>query len=184
MMKADKLLKIMSSDFQFDDAFQQNAYDRLEGLANSFGAPVIRSLDTKEYPYGWSGEYFRIVSQSRYAFDLAHEIAHFLISVPERRKLAEFGLGSGFSTMGDVDQIVPDEVCTFEEDCACLLAALLLDWVGLPNKSESELVQFVFDAKWNEDFGVSERIPELIEKMIEFGLIDDDLKLTFKLREN
>lgn len=189
MTKANALLKIMSTDFEVEPEAAKRAYDKLVSAANDLGALVICSNDAEEYPFGWNGEVIRIDSPSLPAYDLAHELGHLLVCAPQRRHLPEFGLGGGFSTIGgDARQVVTDEVGDREEDYACMLAGLLLEWAGLPNLHESELVQFVMidpdtgKASWNKQWGAHKRVPYRITKLIKWGIIDKDLSLTFKAR--
>ena len=186
MKIVEQMLAIMSTPGDYTDEQQDAAYSKLVGVAEALGASVVRSGDAEKYPFGWHNGVIRIQTGSRHAYDLAHEIGHLMASAPGRRQHEEFGLGYGFSTDGDATQVASNFMTDTEETIACLLAALLLHWTGLPNLKESEMVSFV-DVDRNDQprwqtRSLGDEVGVKLLLMQDWGLINNDLSLTFSLR--
>ncbi len=194
-MSEERIFQIMSTDFEVDHKQRATAYKRLVALVKNHGIGVIRSMDDR-YKYGWNGKQFRIDEPARSTSmralgDLAHEFAHFLCASPARRYHLEFGLGQGFSTSGtEAKELTSSEVIQTEENCACVLAAIMLNHLGIPNLKESIWVNFLWydgfkttcPPKWSQWVAAGE-IDYIVRTLLTWGVIDADMNPTFKARE-
>lgn len=101
---------------------------KVRALAKSLGLQLCQRPPglqwdgrTIQTAYGWS--------------NVVHDIAHWLVCVPERRNLPEFGLGPGPDTQIEIDppRTVSDAFAVREEERASLLGIYLervlgMDW--------------------------------------------------------
>lgn len=78
--------------------------------------------------FGWDGK--TVATGNRDDAEIVHDIAHWIVCAPSRRKVVEFGLGSGFDTgdeeAADKKQKVPRHFAQKEEEKASLLGILLM----------------------------------------------------------
>lgn len=92
-------------------------------LVESFGIPAIDAEPVSAF--SWDGVAIRTRSE---ASVLVHEVAHWQIAPPDRRRLADFGLGAGpetgFVEIADAARCVTDGVKEHEELMASLLGIL------------------------------------------------------------
>jgi hypothetical protein len=142
-------------------------------LAQSFGVPV-RS-DTTPAPFGWDGSQ---LSAQTEAYVLLHEIAHYQLAPPERRRLIEFGLGPGPDT---VDRTGAERAAVLhgierdrEEAMASLLGILWETALGHP-----ALASFL-DQNWLEgatDGRAARHFTSVLRCLIADGVLDLSLKL-------
>lgn len=100
-------------------------------LADRFGIPTLDQAPA--VAFSWDGTAIRARSE---ACVLIHEIAHWLVAPPHRRKVIDFGLGAGPET-GRVEEAerarcVPDHVKEREELLASLLGILWEAALGQP----------------------------------------------------
>lgn len=79
--------------------------------------------------YSWNGRHLRptgLTLESQ-----CHEVAHLLVSAPDRRGAPEFGLGPDPYRFSDAQRIVPDDVSDREELDACTMQLVLVRLLGL-----------------------------------------------------
>lgn len=100
-------------------------------LARSFGIPVLD--EPPHAAFSWDGRVLRARSE---ASVILHEIAHWQLCPPERRGLADFGLGAGPETglKSEADRIASTdfEIRQDEEAGASLLGILWEAALGQP----------------------------------------------------
>jgi hypothetical protein len=115
-------------------------------LADGFGMGVLPG--SPQLDFGWNGEALRSDTE---AYVLLHEVAHFQLATPERRKRIDFGLGAGPESG---DRAAADAAaCVFgldrerEESRASLLGILWEVELGQP-----ALASFL-DQNWLEGVG-------------------------------
>lgn len=119
----------------------------MESIVKELGLGIIVS-DSREYRYGYQNNIIRIKPDKRAVYDLIHELCHWLVCTPKRRKMIEFGLGKGFST-DDVylESTVSKRLSQFEEDCACILSFILLREYNMNVADEMKETEFERDFK-------------------------------------
>lgn len=176
----DRLFEIMSKAGPHSAPFRDRAWDQLVEVVRGWGYDVVLDNDVETWPFGWNGKTIRIENTPRAVFDLAHEIGHLQCSNPIRRSTPEFGLGAGFSTMSIdwLEPMVSEKALLWEEQLACIMAAMWLDHVGLDNICESHHVGYIDTNTRNEVHWVNNPEADLakqIVQLIEFGLIPPDL---------
>ncbi len=89
--------------------------------------------------YSWNGRHLRptgLTLESQ-----CHEVAHLLVSDPERRVHPEFGLGVDPYRHSDAPRVVEPQVADREEEDACTMQLILVRLFGL---SEAAVVDEVF----------------------------------------
>ncbi|MFV3076286.1 elongation factor P hydroxylase [Niveispirillum fermenti] len=144
--------------------------DAAVDLARAFGIGVIDEAPQDAFSY--DGTCIRTRSE---AYVLIHEVAHWLIAPPERRRLVDFGLGAGPESgrVAEADQAIAvgKEEQIREEALASLLGIL---W-------EAELAQpailAFLEQNWLEGWerpACAENLAENVEALFAAGLIDAD----------
>ena len=99
-----------------------------------------RSRD-RRIRYSWNGRHLRptgLTLESQ-----CHEVAHLLVSAPERRKLFEFGLGPDPYRSSNARRVVRDRVSEREEEAACTMQLVLVRLLGLNERAVVEEVAAV-----------------------------------------
>jgi hypothetical protein len=100
-------------------------------LARACGIPV--QPPNAGCPFNWDGAALNGATE---AYVILHEIAHFMLAPPERRRLAEFGLGPGPDTLdrtaAERAAIVPPLARDKDEAMASLLGILWEARLGQP----------------------------------------------------
>lgn len=89
--------------------------------------------------YSWNGRHLRptgLTLESQ-----CHEVAHLLVSAPDRRVHHEFGLGADPYRHSDARRVVDEEIADREEEDACTMQLVLVRLFGL---SEGAVVDEVF----------------------------------------
>ncbi|MFT5485598.1 MAG: hypothetical protein ACI9JL_001706 [Paracoccaceae bacterium] len=116
----------------FDAPYDTPAHRRAAlNLVASFGIPMVDQEPAAAF--SWDGHAIRTRSE---ASVLIHEVAHWLIAPPDRRALADFGLGAGPETghaaQADAARCATDAVKEHEELMASLLGILWEAALGQP----------------------------------------------------
>lgn len=147
-------------------AHRQAAID----LARAFGIGVIDEAPQDAFSY--DGHAIRTRSE---AYVLIHEVAHWLVAPPERRRLIDFGLGagpeSGRAEEADRAIAVDRESQIREEALASLLGILWEVELAQP-----ALLAFL-EQNWLEGWdraACAENLAENVEALFAAGLIDAD----------
>jgi hypothetical protein len=119
----------------------------VKSIVSRLGIRFIVS-NAKKYKYGYKNNTIRIRKNDRAVYDLIHELCHWIVCTPKRRRLVEFGLGKGFST-DDIylESTVSKKVSQFEEDCACILSFILLKQYQMNVLDEMKETEFERDFK-------------------------------------
>ena len=148
-------------------------------LARQFGMGVaVASASTG---LSWNGE--RLVTNTE-AFVLAHEIAHFQLASPERRRVVDFGLGAGPDT---VDRTTAEQAALLtqlagdrEEAMVSMLGILWEVALGQP-----ALASFL-DQNWLEAAGTpraAAHFTDVLRRLSSGGYIDYAARPTRRLRQ-
>lgn len=89
--------------------------------------PIIRSPE-----YSWTGKRLIVhVNESGRKANYIHELGHWLICSPTRRRMRDFGLGPGFQSKGSAPLIVSDSFAQREEVMVCTFEVAAFDAWGL-----------------------------------------------------
>ncbi len=126
--------------------------------------------------FSWNGEVLRNGTE---AYVLLHEVAHYQIAEPARRRMIDFGLGAGPET-GD-REAADAAACLFgiarerEEAMASLLGILWELELGQP-----ALASFL-DQNWLEGPGAASHFETILFGLRESGFVDADFRPTPRL---
>lgn len=96
-------------------------------LANKLGIPV--STRNPQDSYSWDGKTMAVNDWKIPISNVLHDIAHWLVSTPERRLIPDFGLGTGPDSGLFIKEFVSDP--TIEEMQASCLGILYEKVLGL-----------------------------------------------------
>jgi hypothetical protein len=100
-------------------------------LARAWGIPTLD--EEPAVSFSWDGATLRTRSEP---WVILHEVAHWLLCPPERRRLPDFGLGagpeSGLKDVADAARCVNDDVRQEDEVLSSLLGILLQAGLGQP----------------------------------------------------
>lgn len=114
---------------------------------------------------------------------IIHEVAHYQLATPDRRYLADFGLGpgpeSGDKALCEADRRVFGVDCDREEALVSLLGVLWEAELGQP------AVLAFLEQNWLEGGAVAHNIRHFVRNVTELkegGFIDDEGRPTCKLR--
>jgi len=114
---------------------------------------------------------------------IIHEVAHYQIAAPERRHLADFGLGagpeSGDKALGEADRRVFGVDCDREEALVSLLGVLWEAELGQP------AVLAFLEQNWLEGGASPHNLSHFVRnvtELMEGGFIDGEGRPTTKLR--
>lgn len=137
-------------------------------LAASFGMALLPGSPALDF--SWNGQALRSATES---YVLLHEIAHFQLAPPERRRMIEFGLGTGPET-GDRDAAERAAVVfglerEQEEAMASLLGVLWEVELGQPGFAS------FLDQNWLEGVGrpsAATHFGAVLAALREHGLVD------------
>jgi hypothetical protein len=91
--------------------------------------------------YSWNGRHLRptgLTLESQ-----CHEVAHVLVSAPDRRSLCEFGLGPDPYRNSNARRVVRDRIAEREEEAACTMQLVLVRLLGLNERAVVEEVAAV-----------------------------------------
>jgi hypothetical protein len=153
---------------------RQEALALARTLGMGIAAPSAATLS-------WDGE--RLNAETE-AFVLTHEVAHFQLSSPRRRRMIDFGLGAGPDT---VDRVAAEQVAVLtplagdrEEAMVSLLGILWEAALGHP-----ALASFL-DQNWLEGAGTARaavHFTTVVTRLREGGFLTDAGDPTRKLRE-
>ena len=107
--------------------------EKLEKLASSLGLSIKRVNLIDGYMFDGTtifySDFGRGTEEAANA-NLAHEIAHFLVASPDRRKVPEYGLGSGPESEITSIAILNGVAKNQEEELASMLGMLIEKWAG------------------------------------------------------
>lgn len=121
--------------------------------------------------YGYDGK--DIAARRLEPMELLHEMAHWLVASPERRKLPDFGLGLGPFSGLRADPVVPQLLSEEEEWRASVLGVLLERKAGLPYKETLRA------HGWTESEDPDDNLTTTILELIDAGHITPDLEPVF-----
>ena len=122
--------------------------------------------------FNWDG---RALNGDTEAYVILHEIAHFMLAPPARRRLADFGLGPGPDTTeiaaAEAAAIVPLTAREADEAAASLLGILWEATLGQP-----ALASFL-DQNWLEGLerSAAEHFTAVLQRLMDDGLVGSDL---------
>lgn len=126
------LERISDTLVQFDAAYDTPEH-RAAALALAVRFDIPLRDESPSSAYSWDGTAIRTRSE---AYVLIHEVAHWQIAPPARRRIVDFGLGAGPETgrteEADRAQCVSDAVKEHEELLASLLGILWEASLGQP----------------------------------------------------
>lgn len=151
---------------------------RAAAIAGEFGIALRRGIPALDF--SWNGEVLRADTE---AYVLLHEIAHFQLAAPARRRIVDFGLGAGPETgnRAAADQAA----CLFgiarerEEAMASLLGILWEMELGQP-----ALASFL-DQNWLEGAGspgAARHFETILGALRSGGFITAEFRPTHHLR--
>lgn len=139
-------------------------------LVQSFGIPAIDAEPVSAF--SWDGAAIRTRSEVSV---LIHEVAHWQIAPPDRRRLPDFGLGAGpetgFVEVADSARCVTDAVKEHEELMASLLGILWEATLGQP------AIHAFIEQNWLESWerpAAGEQFRRTVEDLIARRLIGAD----------
>lgn len=139
-------------------------------LAVQFGMGILPGPPS--LGFGWDGRAFRAETE---AYVLLHEVAHFQVAPPARRRILDFGLGagpeSGHRHVADAAALVSGLDRDFEEAMASLLGILWEAELGHP-----ALASFI-DQNWLEGAGrrsAAEHFENILSQLIEAKFVTRD----------
>ncbi len=139
-------------------------------LAEMFGIPTID--EEPAAAFSWDGHAIRTRSE---ASVIVHEVAHWLLSTPERRRLPDFGLGAGPETglreRADAARCVSDEEREHEEVLTSLLGILWEAELGQP------AILAALEQNWLEGAERPSTVAFFVDRLDQLflrGLIDAD----------
>ena len=150
-------------------------------LLRRFGLGV---LDENPHDGGltWDG---RAVSVRMEPSVIVHEVAHYQVAAPDRRHLADFGLGAGPESAdkarGEADRRVFGVDCDREEALASLLGVLWEAELGQP------AVLAFLEQNWLEGGASAHNLSHFVRNVMELmegGFIDEDGRPTTRLRQS
>jgi hypothetical protein len=155
--------------------YKSNLWNKLEELSHSFNLDVVYTeVADPLYLYGYDKNTIRIEKDERAGCDLAHELSHWIVCEPKRRNKPEFGLGCGFSTRDrNIKAAVSKKIAQFEEDCACILAFILLKKYNVDVKNEARLTEFLYAPNTTND-----NINKVFSKLREWRIINKEREYT------
>jgi hypothetical protein len=163
-----------------DIALSQRADHHAEAvdLLRRFGLGILDAAP--EDGMTWDG---RAVAIRMEPSVIVHEVAHYQLAAPERRHLADFGLGagpeSGDKARCEADRRVFGVDCDREEAQASLLGVLWEAELGQP------AVLAFLEQNWLEGGAVPHNVRHFVRVVTELkegGFIDDEGRPTDKLR--
>ena len=150
-------------------AAEQHRYVALS-LARAFGMPV--HPEGTPCLFNWDGT---ALSPATEAYVILHEIAHFALAPPERRRLVEFGLGPGPDTL-DHEAAARAAVLSPLEREADEAAASLLGIIWEAALGQPALASFL-DQNWLEglDRSAPAHFSAVLETLRRRGMLSPDL---------
>jgi hypothetical protein len=158
---------IAEIDAPYDTALHRRA---ALDLVASFGIPAIH--EEPDSGFSWDGAAIRTRSE---ASVLIHEVAHWQIAPPDRRVMADFGLGAGPETgrvaEADAARCVTDAVKEHEELMASLLGILWEAALGQP------AIHAFIEQNWLEAWerpAAGEQFQRTVDDLVARGLIAAD----------
>jgi hypothetical protein len=154
----------------FRPADDQTAERRLLDLAAALGLKATHLKDTPEFAYV-PGHIFYLGEGEERLSNFAHDIAHWLVASPTRRKKKDFGLGDGPDSMGTIKSLLSDKRARAEELLASALGTRIEAWAG-------------HDPSWTLDWhnwdplGGQAQITVYLLRLNKRGLLRDDLRFS------
>lgn len=92
-------------------------------LCNKIGMPwCYKPKDWSPSPHPWTGHALNLGHETNYPSDFAHEIGHWLVAEPQRRRSRYFGLDTRYSNPSDDQR---------EEELASALGILIEKALGM-----------------------------------------------------
>lgn len=147
-------------------------------LATANGIPTRDEAPAASF--SWDGSVLRTRSEP---WVILHEVAHWLISPPDRRRLPDFGVGagpeSGLKAEADAARVVDDVGQQEDEALSSLLGILLEAALGQP------AIQAFLEQNWLEGHerpGAAQHFRAVVAALRRRGLIDADGRPTCRLR--
>lgn len=143
-------------------------------LARAHGIATLNEPPSRSFM--WDGRAIRVDVE---ATVIVHEVAHWLLATPERRELADFGLGPGPETtriaQAEADRRLDFEEAMEEERLTSLLGVLWEAELGQP------AIAAFLEQNWMEAWdrpSTAEWFADHIDKLAATGLIDADARPT------
>jgi hypothetical protein len=166
---ARALARISETVAAFDTPYDTPAHRRQAvDLASRLGIPTLD--EEPSAAFSWDGNVIRVRSE---AYVLIHEIAHWQIALPERRRLVDFGLGAGPETgrvaEADAARCVSDAAKEQEELLASLLGILWEARLGQP------AIHAFVEQNWLEAWdrpSAADQFRRTVDELVSRGLID------------
>jgi hypothetical protein len=147
-------------------------------LARRFGMSVSEGPSVG---FSWDGQLLRTDTE---AFVLVHEVAHFQVASPARRRMIDFGLGAGPDTLdraaADRAAVLPEIAREREEAMASLLGVLWEIALGHP-----ALASFL-DHNWLEGAGsarAAAHFTAVLQYLRDAAFVDAEGRPTSRLRQ-
>ncbi len=139
------------------------------GMATRPGSPAL--------DFSWNGEVLRAGTE---AYVLLHELAHYQIAAPARRRMIDFGLGAGPET-GD-RRAADAAACLFgiareREEAAASLLGIFWEL-----ELEQPALASFLDQNWLEGTGAAGHFEATLCGLRESGFIDAEFRPTRRLR--
>jgi len=145
------------------------------GLARKFGMSCRPGSPKRGF--SWDGRALRAGTE---AYVLVHEVAHFQLAPPARRRRIDFGLGSGPETgdrAGAERQRMADEPTREREEAMASLLGILWEVeLGQPG-----LASFL-DQNWLEGGGAARHFTEILRGLRAGGFVTSAGRPTWRLR--
>jgi hypothetical protein len=107
---------------------------KLELYADSLGLSCFRVKHIEGYMYDGTtifySDYGRYGTDISAISNLSHELGHYIIASPERRRMPEYGLGSGPESFKDSERMLGKIETNYEESLASIVGMLIEKWAG------------------------------------------------------
>ena len=168
----------IAASLAFDGADQAGRHGAAVALARRFGMAPID--EAPQDAFSWDGAHVRTRSEPAV---LIHEVAHFQLASPARRRLPDFGLGAGPETgriaEADRARCLGDAAREAEEQMASLLGVLWEVELGQPG------IDAFQEQNWLEGAGragTADFFRATLERLGRIGLIDDAGRPTYTVR--
>lgn len=135
--------------------------------------------DMEQNQFGWDGKKLHL-GGIEHLGGIVHEICHWIVAPSSRKKLPDFGLGSGFNSKGKAKRIVSKKYSYTEEYFVCLLEYIILFNLNEIEQMEHSMKSAFFDDSDMEELNANvKKIKTLSNNKNILNLYD---KLTVRCR--